>query len=162
MNKIFFFVSLLGYHLRLVDQFQVSVANNNSAKKRIQIAERNRIQNRAYKSALRTLMKGCLEACSSFQQKPDEKAKQNIQESMNNSLKHSKANQIRINLTLNKINLKLDFADNGVGFNTKILKNSKQFGLIGIRERVQSLKGTFEIQSGPSKGTKLIILIPRR
>ena len=85
-----------------------------------------------------------------------------IQESMNNSLKHSKANQIRINLTLNKINLKLDFADNGVGFNTKILKNSKQFGLIGIRERVQSLKGTFEIQSGPSKGTKLIILIPRR
>jgi two-component system, NarL family, sensor histidine kinase UhpB len=85
-----------------------------------------------------------------------------IQESMNNCLKHSKASEIRINLTLTKENLKLDFSDNGVGFNTKILKNSKQFGLIGIKERVQSLKGTFEIQSGQTRGTKLVILIPKR
>ncbi len=43
-----------------------------------------------------------------------------------------------------------------------ILKNSKQFGLIGIKERIQSLKGTFDLQTSPSKGTSLIILIPRR
>ena len=85
-----------------------------------------------------------------------------IQESMNNALKHSKANEIIINLSLLKKNLKIDFFDNGVGFNKKILKNSKQFGLIGIKERVQSLKGTFEIQTSPSEGVRLIILIPRR
>jgi hypothetical protein len=84
-----------------------------------------------------------------------------IQESMNNAIKHSKAKEISINLYLLKQALKLEFADDGVGFDKKILKNSKQFGLIGIKERVQSLKGTFEIITRPSKGTKLIILIPR-
>jgi small subunit ribosomal protein S20 len=42
------------------------VANNRSAKKRIQIAERNRLRNRSYKSALRTLMKRCLTACGGY------------------------------------------------------------------------------------------------
>jgi len=85
-----------------------------------------------------------------------------IQESMNNALKHSKASEIKIDLSLLKKSLKLEFSDNGVGFDKKILKNSKQFGLIGIKERVQSLKGTFDLRTSPSKGTRLIILIPRR
>ena len=85
-----------------------------------------------------------------------------IQESMSNALKHSKASEIKIDLSLLKQNLKLEFSDNGVGFDKKILKNSKQFGLIGIKERVQSLKGTFGLETSPSKGTRLIILIPRR
>jgi two-component system, NarL family, sensor histidine kinase UhpB len=85
-----------------------------------------------------------------------------IQESMNNALKHSKASEISIDLSLLKKNLKIEFSDNGVGFDKKILKNSKQFGLIGIKERVQSLKGTFEIKTSPSEGVKLMILIPRR
>ncbi len=42
------------------------MANNRSAKKRIEIAERNRLRNRSYKSALRTLMKRCLTACSGY------------------------------------------------------------------------------------------------
>ena len=42
------------------------MANNRSAKKRIQIAERNRLRNRSYKSALRTLMKRCFTACSGY------------------------------------------------------------------------------------------------
>ena len=85
-----------------------------------------------------------------------------IQESMNNALKHSKASKIIIDLSLLKKSLKLEFSDDGVGFDKKILKNSKQFGLIGIKERIQSLKGTFDLQTSPSNGTKLIILIPIR
>jgi two-component system sensor histidine kinase UhpB len=81
---------------------------------------------------------------------------------MNNALKHAKANEITIDLSLLKDNLKLEFSDNGVGFDKEILKNSKQFGLIGIKERVQSLKGTFELQTHPLEGVKLIILIPKR
>ena len=38
-----------------------SVANNKSAKKRIQIAERNRLINKSYKSTVRTLTKKTLE-----------------------------------------------------------------------------------------------------
>ena len=85
-----------------------------------------------------------------------------IQESMNNALKHSKATEITVHLSLLKKSLKLEFSDNGVGFDKKILKNTKQFGLIGIKERIQSLKGTFDLQTSPSNGTKLIILIPIR
>ena len=85
-----------------------------------------------------------------------------IQESMNNSIKHSQATEITIHLCLLRKSIKLEFSDNGVGFDKKILKTSKQFGLIGIKERVQSLKGNFELVTSPSKGTSLIILIPRR
>ena len=61
------------------------MANNNSAKKRIQIAERNRIQNKSYKSAMKTLVKNCLEACTSYQKNPDEEIKNTIQKSMNDA-----------------------------------------------------------------------------
>ncbi len=57
------------------------MANTNSAKKRIQIADRNRMKNRSYKSAMKTLMKSCFEACGAFQEKPDEDTKKNITKS---------------------------------------------------------------------------------
>ena len=59
------------------------MANNKSAEKRIQIAERNRVQNRTYKSALRTLMKRCFTACSAYSQTPGEDAKTAVQTTMN-------------------------------------------------------------------------------
>jgi small subunit ribosomal protein S20 len=59
------------------------VANNKSSKKRIEVAERNRLRNRSYKSALRTLMKRCFTACSSYGNQPGDDAKQEVQTSMN-------------------------------------------------------------------------------
>ncbi len=58
------------------------MANNKSSKKRILIAERNRLRNRTYKSALRTLMKRCLTACSAYSQEPGDAAKETVQKSM--------------------------------------------------------------------------------
>jgi small subunit ribosomal protein S20 len=59
------------------------VANNKSSKKRIEVAERNRLRNRSYKSALRTLMKRCFTACSAYTQEPGETAKAAVQGTMN-------------------------------------------------------------------------------
>ncbi len=59
------------------------VANNKSSKKRVEIAERNRLQNKSYKSALRTLMKKCTVACEEFSQKPGDEAKAKIDQSIN-------------------------------------------------------------------------------
>ena len=59
------------------------MANNKSSKKRIQIAERNRLQNKSYKSALRTLMKRCFESCETYIAKPGEDAKKALQTNMN-------------------------------------------------------------------------------
>jgi small subunit ribosomal protein S20 len=58
------------------------VANNKSSKKRIEIAERNRLRNRSYKSALRTLMKRCFTACSAYTQQPGSDAKAAVEQSM--------------------------------------------------------------------------------
>jgi len=59
------------------------VANNKSSKKRIEIAERNRLRNRSYKSALRTLMKRCLTACTAYGEEPGSEAKAAVQTTMN-------------------------------------------------------------------------------
>ncbi|MAR07742.1 MAG: 30S ribosomal protein S20 [Cyanobium sp. NAT70] len=58
------------------------MANNKAARKRIEIAERNRLRNRTYKSALRTLMKRCFTACDSYSQEPGDDAKASVQASM--------------------------------------------------------------------------------
>ena len=47
------------------------MANNKSAKKRIQIAERNRLVNRSYKSTVRTLTKRTLANCEKYKQDPN-------------------------------------------------------------------------------------------
>jgi small subunit ribosomal protein S20 len=48
------------------------VANNKSAKKRIQIAERNRLVNKSYKSTVKTLTKKTLENCEKYNKNPNE------------------------------------------------------------------------------------------
>jgi small subunit ribosomal protein S20 len=58
------------------------VANNNSAKKRIEIAERNRLRNRSYKSSMRTLMKRCFSACAAYGSAPGDEAKASVQASL--------------------------------------------------------------------------------
>ena len=59
------------------------MANTNSAKKRIQIAERNRLQNKNYKSTVRTLMKRCFVECGTFDKKPGDEAKADLQKTFN-------------------------------------------------------------------------------
>ena len=83
-----------------------------------------------------------------------------IQEAMNNCLKHARAHNISINLDHKDKYLTLIFNDDGVGFDTNLLTKSKQFGLIGMQERVKSLSGMFSIKSTPTKGTLINISIP--
>ncbi|MDC0114747.1 PAS domain S-box protein [Methylophilaceae bacterium] len=83
-----------------------------------------------------------------------------IQEAMNNCLKHAEAKNISISLDNKKKQLALVFKDDGVGFDTTLLGKTKQFGLIGMQERVKSLNGIFSIKSNPNKGTLINITIP--
>jgi small subunit ribosomal protein S20 len=52
------------------------VANTKSALKRAKIAERNRLQNKAYKSAVKTLMKKYLAAVQVYAANPSPESKQ--------------------------------------------------------------------------------------
>ena len=62
-----------------------SVANNKSAKKRIEIAERNRLLNKSYKSTVRTLTKKTLENCEKYKKEQNEENKNLVTTSLNKS-----------------------------------------------------------------------------
>ena len=59
------------------------MANNKSAKKRILIAERNRLVNKSYKSTVRTLTKKTLANCEKFKKDPNSDNKHLVQLSVN-------------------------------------------------------------------------------
>ena len=59
------------------------MANNKSAKKRIQIAERNRLVNKSYKSSVRTFTKKTLENCEKYKKKPNENNRNLVVKSLN-------------------------------------------------------------------------------
>ena len=59
------------------------MANTKSAKKRIQIAERNRLENKNYRSTVRTLMKRCFVACGTFDKESGDEAKADLQKTFN-------------------------------------------------------------------------------
>ncbi|MCP9849178.1 30S ribosomal protein S20 [Cyanobium sp. Morenito 9A2] len=59
------------------------MANNTSSKKRILIAERNRLQNRTYKSAVRTLIKRTITAVGAYAQEPGDTTRAALQTSLN-------------------------------------------------------------------------------
>ena len=58
------------------------MANNKSAIKRIQIAERNRLRNKAYKSAVRTLMKKYYGAIKSYAAEPTPEKMETVRQMM--------------------------------------------------------------------------------
>ena len=58
------------------------MANSKSALKRIKIAERNRVRNKSYKSAVRTLMKKYFEAVEDYSRKPSPESLQDVKTHM--------------------------------------------------------------------------------
>ena len=61
------------------------MANNKSAKKRIQIAERNRLINKSYKSTVRTFTKKTLDYCEKYKKNPNEDNKNLVKTSLNSA-----------------------------------------------------------------------------
>lgn len=58
------------------------MANIKSAIKRVQIAERNRLSNKAYKSAVKTLMKKYFATVETYAANPTPELKQEVQQQM--------------------------------------------------------------------------------
>lgn len=56
--------------------------NIKSAQKRAQIAERNRVQNKTYSSAVKTLVKKCMTAVDQYTASPSEEALQEVQSAL--------------------------------------------------------------------------------
>ncbi|RUL54174.1 sensor histidine kinase [Lysinibacillus antri] len=82
-----------------------------------------------------------------------------VQESVNNSMKHGKAIDIWVKIEWLRNSVNILVKDNGKGFDKTGIKE-QSFGIIGMRERVELLKGTMDIQSGIGKGTIVMVKIP--
>jgi signal transduction histidine kinase len=87
------------------------------------------------------------------------------QESLNNIVRHSQADQVWIRLMLDEDQVVLEIKDNGQGFELPArwiyLARKGHLGLIGARERTEAIGGMFEVQSSPGKGTLIRAVVPR-
>ncbi|MFZ5642878.1 MAG: sensor histidine kinase [Bacillota bacterium] len=84
------------------------------------------------------------------------------QEGLTNIQKHAEADCAEINIKFNDRQASLCIIDNGRGFDPGVPeKGGPHYGLQGVRERLELARGSFELESSPGKGTKLLITIPR-
>ncbi|MDG1476296.1 MAG: response regulator [Vicingaceae bacterium] len=83
-----------------------------------------------------------------------------IQEFINNSIKHSGATEVNIELKTAQENTLLSIKDNGVGFNIDKMKYHSGHGLKNIQNRIKSYKGNMSMNSVINKGTELNIKFP--
>jgi len=82
------------------------------------------------------------------------------QEALTNVARHARATMAWIRLIQDRNELFLEVADNGRGITRAQIENSGSFGIIGIRERVNLLKGTVRITSKSGRGTTVAVSIP--
>lgn len=83
-------------------------------------------------------------------------------ELVNNSIKHSKASKIVVDLKSNGGSIEIAVSDNGVGFDREILDKGEArtgMGLSSIISRISSVKGDILIDTAIGQGTKITIKI---
>jgi len=80
-----------------------------------------------------------------------------VQELITNTMKHAAAKNAIVQVT--KINnmLSITVEDDGKGFDTGILKQSRGIGWSNIQNRIEFLKGKLDINSQPGEGTSVLI-----
>ena len=86
-----------------------------------------------------------------------------VQEALNNATKHARATRVTIRLRRTENAVICSVLDNGVGFDPSGVRagcDGPGLGLIGIRERLHALGGTFEIESTTGRGTDLRVTVP--
>ena len=87
-----------------------------------------------------------------------------IQEAMHNIAKHADAKSANISLHFMKSLIKVTVTDDGRGFDVEEAMSTKDrprgLGILGMKERVQLMKGNLEIRSRLGGGTEIDIEIP--
>jgi two-component system sensor histidine kinase DegS len=90
-----------------------------------------------------------------------------VQEALNNIKKHSKATKVHIKMYVKDGFLIARIADNGIGFDKEKVEGQKRadiheggFGIYGMKQRAELLKGKLTVQSQEGKGTTVSLQIP--
>ncbi len=86
-----------------------------------------------------------------------------VQEAFTNVAKHAKATQVTVAIQHEHQSLQCSIKDNGIGFDVSSLSariGERGLGMIGIRERLNSLGGSLSLMSIVGQGTELVVIIP--
>ena len=81
-----------------------------------------------------------------------------VQEALTNAAKHGSATKARVEVTEDESTVHIVVSDDGAGFDPGAA--TAGFGLLGMRERVELLGGTIEIESAPGSGTTVNVSVP--
>ena len=85
-----------------------------------------------------------------------------VQEALANVRKYAQASVVRVALHREAEHLRLVIEDDGVGIRDDALGRPASHGLVGMRERLRVLGGTFEIRRGEGgRGTVIDAIAPR-
>lgn len=82
-----------------------------------------------------------------------------LQESISNTLRHSKANSVEVRLFEREGMIIMIISDDGIGFDVQASK-AGSYGLQNMHERALEVGGTLKIVSVKNKGTRLEVKVP--
>lgn len=86
------------------------------------------------------------------------------QESLNNVRRHAGASEAKVLISFHRNNVRMSIEDDGKGFDAPDrfvdLVASGNLGLIGMHERARLLGGTFDVDSTPGQGTRILVDTP--
>jgi len=79
-----------------------------------------------------------------------------IQEALNNSYRHGKGTGQQVEVSCFEDELSIEISDLGPGFDViEKIDQDIHLGILGMRERVESLGGSFQVESKLGQGTKI-------
>jgi signal transduction histidine kinase len=83
-----------------------------------------------------------------------------VKEVLNNAIKHARAEEVRIVISLRGNILNIKIRDDGVGTNPPTHRVRGGSGLVSLNERMTKVGGVFAIKSAPASGTEIELAIP--
>jgi signal transduction histidine kinase len=83
-----------------------------------------------------------------------------LQETLSNGFRHALGSAQHVRLVVKNGQLELQVRDSGPGFDAGASVPDGHLGLAGMRERVEILGGTFDLQSSPGSGTTVLVQLP--
>lgn len=83
-----------------------------------------------------------------------------VQESINNVLLHSKSKNVNVKIERHGNQLHVSIADDGIGFDPTKEEKSAGLGIIGMKERMELIGGSLQIESEEGQGSSVIAVYP--
>lgn len=114
----------------------------------------------AERTGLEVTLHGALRTATALPARVEMAAYRTVQEALTNVLKHAQARRVRVEVSDLEDHLTIEVADDGRGAAPEELRKDRSFGLLGLRERAQSVGGWLDVVTAPGQGMTLILSIP--